>query len=176
MIWTEVEAKIKIENPIVWRERIKEIADFKKVQNKKDNYYALSKKDHKMVRVREIDRITQINFKRPISYKNGIHAKTEIEFETPNRKIIELLNEFGFKKFITKSKITELYSHKKYKNINIEINNVKKLGWFLEIEGLCKKSQVGKTRKKIEKILKILKVKKSQVEKKGYTTQLKELE
>jgi len=173
MSWIEVETKIKIKNPKEARKRIKKIAKFVRIENKRDEYYSLEKKGYpkKSLRVRNKGKIREVNFKQWISYKDGIHAKRESEFNVSDLKdFFGLIKDFGFKKWLTKSKKTELYITKD--GINIELNKVKKLGWFIEVEILCKESEIKKSRDRITKIMNNLRYKREETEKKGYTKML----
>ena len=126
----EVESKIKVNNPREARKKIRRIARFVKIERKIDDYYSLGKDVYpkKSLRVRDKGRKVEVNFKQWISYVRGIHAKRESEFEVSDLKnFFRLLKDFGFKKWIRKEKITELYRTRN--GINIELNYVKRLGW-----------------------------------------------
>ena len=56
--------------------------------------------------------------------------------------------------------------------MGIEINNVKHLGYFMEIEYLCHKSELEKARKRIREVLKELGIKQEQINNTGYTKML----
>jgi len=176
MSWIEVESKIKVDNPESARKRIKRIAKFVKNESKIDDYYSLEKRKYpkKSLRVRDKGKRRPVNFKQWRSYKNGVWAKKEVEFEVSDlRNFFDLLDDFGFKKWLRKEKKTELYKTKD--GIMIELNYVKKLGWFIEIEILCKEKDVVNARRRIVKVMDRLGVKKQDVEKRGYTDQLWDL-
>lgn len=170
----EVEAKVRMPDSSDYRSKIKSLAKFIKKENKIDDYYTLQSLlsyPKKSLRVRKKGNIYEINFKQRISYKNGIHAKNEHEFTLKNiSPFIALITDFGFKHWLRKEKTTELYNIEK--NFNIEINNVKNLGWFLEVEYLCNKDQINNARKRVLEILKKLNVKKKDIVKEGYTKML----
>jgi predicted adenylyl cyclase CyaB len=69
-----------------------------------------------------------------------------------------------------KEKKTELYRTKD--GVNIELNYIRNLGWFIEIEILCLKKDVIKSRKKILELREILNIKEREIERKGYTKEL----
>jgi len=170
MSWVEVESKIRVDDVKHAREQIKRIAKFVKHEKKVDDYYSLEKGKYpkKSLRVRDKGKKMEVNFKQWRSFRQGIWAKKEVEFEVSDlRNFFDLLDDFGFKKWMRKEKKTELYRTKD--GINIELNFVKKLGWFIEIEVLCKEKDVVKTRKRIHKIMNKIGVKKKFIEKKGYT-------
>ena len=170
MSWVEVESKIRVDNVKHARAEIKKIAKFVKRESKIDDYYSLEKNKYpkKSLRVRDKGNKREVNFKQWRSFKNGIWAKKEVEFEVSDlRNFFDLLDDFGFHKWMSKEKKTELYCTKD--GISIELNYVKKLGWFIEIEILCKPKDVQNARKRIHKIMNKLGVKKKFIEKKGYT-------
>ena len=163
----EVESKIKIKNFDEARKKIRKIAKFIKLEKKIDDYYSLryNKYPKKSLRVRDKGKKREVNFKQRLNYKNGIWAKKEVEFEVSDLKgFYELLEDFGFKKWLRKEKITELY--RTNDEVSIELNYVKNLGWFIEIEN---------ARRKIAKVRNLLGMKRNEIEKKGYTRALWEL-
>ena len=167
----EVEAKIKIQNPEEFREKISKIAKLIKKEKKIDDYYTLeSLKEYpkKSLRVRKTNHNYKINFKQHLSFINGVHAKNEQEFTTSDIKnFLSLIKDFGFRKWLTKVKHSESYEITK--NFHIEINNVKKLGWFVEVEYLAKQSEIAKVRSEILKVMKQLTLNKKPIIKDGYT-------
>ena len=177
MSWMEVETKAKIENVKVIKEKIKSFAKFLKKTRKEDVYFTFKNIEgypKERFRVRKEGKKYTLNFKlgHQGHKKTNVLAKEEFEFYVNDIKTFTaFLQEFGFKPFVQKVKHSEIYT---YGNVNIEINNVKHLGWFLEVEVLCKKSQVQEAKKKIDKVLKLLSIKKSQIENTGYTKMLYE--
>ena len=168
----EVESKIKILNPEEFRKRIAKIARFKEKEKKIDSYYTLERNKfrypQKSLRVRKINHSYQINFKQKLSYLKGIYAKDEHEFEfTDIDNFITLIKNFGFRIWLIKEKYSEVYEIKK--NFHIELNNVKNLGWFIEIEYLTDKKNIQKARKEIQETIKKLSLEKEKVIKEGYT-------
>jgi adenylate cyclase class IV len=147
MSWIEVESKVRVRNVKDARRRIKKIAKFVEVENKIDDYYSLSEGVYpkKSIRVRDKGQKREVNFKERMFFKDGIWAKKEVEL------------------------------YRTREGVNIELNFVKKLGWFIEIEVLCKKKDIGKAMRKIGKVRERLGVKRAQIEKSGYTRFLWEL-
>ncbi|OIO81351.1 hypothetical protein AUJ84_01410 [Candidatus Pacearchaeota archaeon CG1_02_32_132] len=173
MSWIEVEAKIKVSNPDSVRDKIKRIAKYVGKEKKVDRYFSLNRNayPHKSIRVRDRGKKVEVNFKQWLSYKKGVHAKKEVEFEVSDLPgFFDLLNDFGFKQWMHKEKETELYKTKD--GTHIELNKVKDLGWFIEIEILCKLDEVNKSRGKIIETIQRLGLKKSEIERKGYTKML----
>ncbi len=170
MSWIEVESKVNVKNLSEARKNIKKIAKFVRIEKKVDDYYSLERGHYpkKSLRLRKKGNNVEVNFKRAISYKKGVWAKEEVEFHVSDiNNFFNLLQNFGFEKWLRKEKRTELYKTKD--GVSIELNNVKNLGWFIEIEILCDSNNVKDARKRVKEIMKKLSVKKRTLEKKGYT-------
>lgn len=182
MVWLEVETKVQLKNSEVaaLRKKIKKIANFKKKSKKVDDYFAVQKNGYpkKAFRFRTVKDSTEVTFKRWLRqyWTKEIVVKQEFEFTLKNRKnknaLIELFEDFGFKEWIRKIKRNETYQHKKNKKISIEINHVKHLGYFMEIEYLCEKREMKKAIKAIKNTLNELGIKSSQINNTGYTKML----
>jgi len=170
----EVEAKIRISNPAIFRTKIRKIARFANRERKIDDYYTLENLKRypmKSLRIRKIRDIYEVNFKERLSYLKGIHAKNEREFILSDvEPFLDLIRYFGFKKWLRKEKLSETYEINK--NFHIEVNYVKNLGWFLEVEYLCEKKDINMARKKVLEIIEQLDIRKEQIEKTGYTKML----
>tara|TARA_Y100000310_G_C20571178_1_gene758111 strand:+ start:396 stop:938 length:543 start_codon:yes stop_codon:yes gene_type:complete len=172
----EVESKIKISNPSEFRKKLSKLYKFKSRQKKIDDYYTLGGRENyakRSLRVRHTGKgIYVVNFKQRISYLSGVHAKNEEEFQvTDIQHFIDLIKDFGFKKWLTKEKHSEIYRIRK--DLTIELNQVKSLGWFAEIEYLVpNKSQIPKARKVILDVMKQLDIPKKDVIESGYTKML----
>lgn len=167
----EVEAKVKVGNLEGLRDRIKKIARFARREKKVDDYYTLESRGRypkKSLRVRRKKNYHEVNFKQWLSYKKGVYAKKEVEFKVSDLPgFYELLEDFGFRRWLRKVKDTELYKIKD--NFHIELNYVKNLGWFMEIEYLCRENEIGKARHEVLNVLKKLGVGRKNIVKKGYT-------
>lgn len=178
MSWVEVESKVKVRDAKEARKRIKRLARFVKVEEKFDDYYSMHHGNYpkKSLRIRDRGKKREVNFKQWLSFSDGIWAKKEVEFEVSDlRNFFDLLDDFGFKKWMRKEKRTELYKTKD--GVNIELNYVKRLGWYIEIEVLCRKDRknISRAQKKVADVRRKLGVKKQYIVKKGYTKQLWEL-
>ena len=169
----EVEAKVKVLNLNETRKKIESVAKLTSRERKTDDYYTLEKDRYpkKSLRIRKTKDKYQVNFKEKLSYVKGVHAKKETEFEIKEiTDFLNLIKDFGFRKWLTKEKHSEIYEI--HKNFHIELNNVKHLGWFLEIEYLATPNEIKKAREEILKLMKKLNIKESQIEKSGYTKML----
>jgi len=181
MVWLEVETKIRIKDVAKLRKKIQKIAKLEKKEKRSDDYFALKRKirghgyPKKAFRIRHSGGKSVINFKKRL-YKywdDHIVVKEEFEFETKNPDdFLALMFDLGFKQWMKKFKVSESYLHKKDKRIIIEINHVKHLGYFMEIEYLCQPSEIKKAKKKIMNVLKELEISKEQVHNEGYTKML----
>ena len=172
----EVEAKVLIKNPGRERKKILKLAKYVGREKKKDDYYTLQNKGYakKSLRVRRVKGKAEVNFKQKLSYVKGVHAKNETEFSVSDIKgFVKLIKDFGYRKWLTKEKETHLFEIKK--NFHVELNKVKRLGWFLEVEYLCKEKEVEKARREVLRVMSELGVKKSEIVKSGYTKMLWDL-
>ena len=169
----EVEAKIKISNPVKFRKKVKNLAKYKGTKKKSDIYYThekINKYTNRRIRIRKIKNRYEINIKKDLSYKKNIHAKKEVELILNKKQFVsfkEIIENQGYKPWIKKEKTTETYQIKK--NFNIELNNVKSLGWFAEIEYLSTPGSVAKARSEVSSVLKKLGIDKKKIIKSGYT-------
>jgi predicted adenylyl cyclase CyaB len=179
MSWLEVETKAKIKDINSLRDKIRQIATFIKKEIKKDRYFALHTRGYpkKAFRIRESGKEYKINFKKWLKnlYSKDIVVKEEFEFKINKEHLpnfLALFQDLGFRDWINKTKVSEKYIYKKDKKASIEINNVSRLGSWLEIEYLCQKNEVEKAKKVIREILKLLDIKQSQIDNTGYTKML----
>ena len=170
----EVEAKVKINNGNIKaiKSKISKISYFLKKEKKIDNYYTLSSLDKypkKSLRIRKRSGFYEVNFKKSLSYKKNVHAKKEVEFRVSDiNHFLALISDFGFKKWLTKIKISYIYKIKP--NLHIELNYLKNLGWFIEVEYLVsKKLQIPKARFQVSLVLKELGFIQKEIIEDGYT-------
>lgn len=183
-MWLEIETKAKLKDSEVknLRNEIKKIANLEKTLVKKDEYFSIQKNQKsyptKTFRIRTTKKGFEINFKRWLKkyWTKDIVVKQEFEFSIKRKEelgsLLELFKDLGFKKWIQKIKYNETYQHKKDKRISIEINKVKDLGFFLEIEYLAKPSEIKKAKQKIMQVLNELKINQEQIDNTGYTKML----
>lgn len=173
MTWVEVETKIRVKDVDDARKRIKKIAEYVKKEKKVDDYYSLEYFDYpeKSLRIRDRGKVMEVNFKQKKGYVDGVHAKHEVQFNVSDVEgFFDLIKDFGFRKWLHKEKTTELYKTKN--GVHIELNEVDKLGWFIEIEILCPKNEVVEARKKVIKVRERLGYTKKDSEIRGYTKDL----
>jgi|TARA_B100002003_G_scaffold251047_1_gene292806 predicted adenylyl cyclase CyaB len=182
MVWLEVETKVAIPKDEVssLRDKIKQIARFKKEGKKSDDYFAIQKKGYpkKAFRIRKMKDTYEVTFKKWIKnyWTKQVVVKQEFEFKLKGKEevnnLLALFKDLGFTEWVKKTKYNETYSYKKDKRLNIEINNVKHLGYFMEIEYLATKSEIKTARNKIIKVLKELEIPNNWIDNTGYTKML----
>ncbi len=170
----EVEAKIRISDVEDCRRRVLGLARYVGKERKIDDYYtleSLSKYPKRSLRIRRMGKNYVVNFKQRVSYKNGVHAKKEVEFRVSDiAGFLALIDNFGFRKWLRKKKVSEIYEVGK--NFHIEINNVRGLGWFVEVEYLSSLEGVRKARRRVFEVIKKLGASKKDIVKDGYTKML----
>jgi len=185
MVWLEVETKIKLrkdEVPVL-REKILKIAKFVKKGRKGDDYFAIrrfrkKKYPKKAFRIRATKDEFEVNFKKWLKkyWTNDIVVKQEFEFKLKGKEevadLLALFRDLGFREWMKKIKDNETYAYKKDKRLEIEINKVKHLGYFIEMQYLCQPRELEKARKKIREVLKELGIKQEQINNTGYTRML----
>lgn len=104
---------------------------FIKEEIKTDIYYSNLKK---IIRIRKLNTLEKIvTFKKKIiNSNNTIEINKEVEFKIDNiNNFLILMRELKFKKLYKKIKKSLIYQ---INNLNVEINEIKNLGFFLEIE------------------------------------------
>ncbi len=171
----EVEAKARIKNPEKYKKMALEIGRYCGKENKKDDYYTLEDLGHypeKSLRIRKRRGFFEVNFKQKIHFAKGVHAKYENEFKLSKiDDFLALVNDFGFRKWLKKEKISYIYEINK--NFHIELNKIKNLGWFLEVEYLCSKEKdISKASKSVLGVMKKFGIGRKEIIGKGYTKML----
>lgn len=180
MAWLEVETKIRVHNPKEMRKRILKIARFIEKKKKGDDYFAINIKGYpkKAFRVRKKGDKFEVNFKKWLRkyWCNDIVVKREFEFHLQGREHVEdllaLFRDLGFEEWMKKIKISEVYIYKKNKRLEIELNKVKHLGYFIEMEYLCQPHELEIARKVMRRALKELGIKQEDIDNTGYTRML----
>lgn len=182
MVWLEVETKVKLRDDQIpdLRKRIKKIAKYKKGGTKKDDYFAIQKNGYpkKAFRIRAMKDTFEVCFKKWITdlWTPEVVVKQEFEFTLEGKDevkdLLSLFKDLGFKEWVKKIKKNETYSYNKNKKLSIELNHVKHLGWFMEMEYLCKRSEAKKAIRLITSVLKELDIDFNQIDNTGYTRML----
>lgn len=137
----EIEIKAWAKNPTLTEKHISEFAKFIGQTEKKDTYWH---NEIMKLRVRqETGKPAIVNFKEKEITKNGLEVNTEKEFSlgqiedtNPIELFESILKMNHFSIFSTKHKITKSWTFDtdNFFNVLIELSEVKKLGYFIEIE------------------------------------------
>jgi adenylate cyclase, class 2 len=185
MVWLEVETKIILDDSQVkpLRDKIKKVAKFVKKGRKVDDYFARRRKikrfyPKRAFRIRATKDEFEVNFKKWMKkfWTKDIVVKQEFEFKLKGKDEVEdllaLFRDLGFREWVQKTKWNETYSYNKDPNLSIEINKVKHLGWFIEMEYLCQPKDLDKARAMIREALKVLGIPQEQIDNTGYTKML----
>ncbi|WPM05620.1 class IV adenylate cyclase [Borreliella sinica] len=124
---------------------------FIKEEIKTDIYYSNQKK---IIRIRKLNTLEKIvTFKKKIlDKKKSIEINKEMEFKIDNvNNFLILIKELKFKKLYKKIKKSLIYQTN---NLNVEINEIKNLGFFLEIEKIINnQNEIDLAKKEIENII-----------------------
>ncbi|WNY64330.1 class IV adenylate cyclase [Borreliella americana] len=129
---------------------------FIKEEIKTDIYYSNQKK---IIRIRKLNTLEKIvTFKKKIldnnnnNNNNNIEINKEIEFKIDSiNNFLILIKELKFKKLYKKIKKSLIYQAN---NLNIEINEIKNLGFFLEIEKIINnQNDIDLAKKEIDNII-----------------------
>ena len=170
----EIEAKVPLKRPDVKRLKgeLPKIAVKKGSVIKKDFYFFAHPKKAFFLRIREKNKKPFLNMKSK-KREQGIEINQEIKLHLiSSSKFHALLKKIGIPLTTTKDKIGEIF---KKGNMQIELNFVKGLGYFLEIETIVKsKSEIPKAKKALRDLFKKLGFSPKDFEKKYYLELLEE--
>ena len=168
----EVEAKVALTPSDFKRlkETVSKIGKFTGESLKKDTYYGDTKIIHMRTRDEEGGVVFCLKNKTLI---DGVEANTEMEWEIANKKKWEkILSKSGIRPSVKKVKKTEAYD---YKGFHIELNHIRTLGYFLEIEKIVnKKENIPKAKQELIDLFKQLGYSQKDFEKKYYLELLAE--
>lgn len=153
----EIEIKFKVSNlNNIKNKLLSKGCIFSEELNQKDTVFVpnindtSNGKDKIFIRIRSVNKKVELNLKKQSS---KLMQSKEIEFETSDfNKVYDFLDTIGFDEWVTveKKRVTT-----KYKDYNICIDDVKRLGSFIEIEVLTKEE--NKTKHYEQEILNIAK-------------------
>ncbi|AHE63032.1 class IV adenylate cyclase [Borrelia parkeri] len=136
---------------------------FIKEEIKDDTYYCNTEK---IIRIRKFNTSEEIVTFKIKSLENDIEINKEIEFKVDQiNNFISFLEEINFKFLYKKIKKSLIY---KKENLNIEINEIENLGFFLEIEKIIyDKNELSLAKTEIYETIKEFKLQ-NNIEKKPY--------
>jgi len=170
----EVEAKVFLNQEKIKYKNILKFLEknYQKISEtqKKDYYFKNILKQK--IRVRETEEKIIVTHKNK-TLKNKIEVNQESEFEIKDKSaFFKFLKKLNFILFAQKNKKTYAFKHN---NFTIELNYVKNLGWFLEIEKLCShKKNLNQEFVLLEKEFEVFGFSKKDFEPKKYLELLKE--
>jgi len=163
MIWfamnEEVEIQVALKNPEYVEKRLREIAEFIKSKDQKDEYFTPKHEDFYDMRIPiEYLRVRYEEGKNELDYnfihlnEDGSILKTdEYEVNIENPEMMSLI----LKKLDMELKVT-VTKHRKtfhYKDFEILLDYIEELGYFLEIEAKKHLDSLEETRKKCYDLL-----------------------
>ena len=175
----EIELKAHVPNPDEVRQALNSFAEYKGQTFKRDKYYKIpsekSEKGYEKFRVRIENGASYLTYKTKTKVKNPdgsfMEVNSESECKIDNFETIEkLFTSLGAQVSFEKTKDVEhwyYFSHKQ--NIHIELCDVCKLGYFIEIEVMSDKNDdntVNKIREQELDILDKCKIGRDQIESK----------
>ena len=170
----EIESKFPLENSKETIERLNEISKQIKEDYQKDIYFIPKHRDFiKQNPVSEWLRLREGKNKFSINYKKWHNTKEDTtiscdEFETeitnPNN-LKKILNALDFKEIITVEKLRKIWI---YKDTEIAIDEVKNLGFFIEIEANKEFNNLQEAEEYLYSILKELDIKTGMQDFEGY--------
>ncbi len=168
----EVEAKAWLDHPSVVERLIRKIARFEKMEEKTDYYFTQSSPQHfpnDDCRLRIIGETAKLSFKnRRMVGKTEINEEYELSLNNP-LNLFRFLNRSGFRMFAIKHKKSKVYRQRNRPNAHLEINQVKNLGNFLEVEILGKtRADESSAMREIKKLFYALKIPEEKIEPRKY--------
>jgi adenylate cyclase, class 2 len=155
----EVEIQVVLKNPEYVEKRLKEIAQFIKAKNQKDEYFIPKHEDFfelaipvEYLRVRHEDGKNELNYNFLHLNADGSLLKTdEYEVKVGNPEMMSLI----LKKLDMENKVT-VTKHRKtfqYKDFEVLLDYIEELGYFLEIEAKKHFGSIEETKKKCYELL-----------------------
>jgi len=173
----EIEIKIKVDETLFYKlnEKLKTIANFIKTSSQQDEYFTPAHRNFlepkfpgEWLSIRSRNNKVILNYKHfyPENAKVFTHSdeyETKIENSEQLNKIFSVLN---LKKLITVDKKRTIYIYED--KFEIVLDQVKELGYFIEIEAIKDLGTVKDTRKKLFELAKELELNISKVDIKGY--------
>jgi len=175
----EVELKAWVDEPEKVRRRVARLARFERELREHDLYFTFADTRGYQVqrfRLRTIRGKNMVTVKIPSGSRKGVEANREFEFEISDPAAFKVFcREFGFRVLIEKHKQVRRYYYRPPKKlfarpVTIDLNQVRHLGNFIEIETLVdSQNQIPKASKFLQSLLDILGVPRSKIEPTAYT-------
>ncbi|MFH1642061.1 MAG: class IV adenylate cyclase [Nanoarchaeota archaeon] len=162
----QVQIKTRVDDFLAVRKKIEEIADFVSEEDKIDYYFQGSFKfDRTELRLRKKKEEKKVTLKINYFDKN-IEKNEEYAFCVDNASdFIALLENVGIKVAAMKHKKSYFFD---CKGIQVQLVNVKELGYFLEIEKKCNEKEKEQTKMEIMDLSQKLGLDPTLIEQKNY--------
>ena len=149
----EIEAKVWIKDQKKWQALLSQIAEdaiFKEELTKNDTYFSKQNNNKIIFRLRKTGTNKCCVTVKEKTITNGIEKSLEHCFEIDNEEaFLYFCKATGLKAVLQKTKHSKIYQQN---SLNIELNTIKNLGNFLEIERICKsKTEIKQAEKTIKK-------------------------
>lgn len=162
----EVEAKVPITRGeySALRARLRKEGKYLGKKRSEDTYYNGPTEETVRIRKRGAKQSFDIKYRNTVK---SIEQNIELEWDIKNLSTWQsLLKKLNIKPRIKKTKKTELY---KYKGFHVELNEVRPLGYYLEIEKVIKdETKASSAKKDLIKVFKDLGYRQSDFEPKRY--------
>lgn len=164
----EIEIRAKIQSGKIIENKIKKIPDFKFSGNilQDDQYFKhkMDKNRKLVIRIRKTAKKNILTFKAKANGKDTAWSDLDIVIKEPE-KLKTILLHTGYEKVVRIKKNRKSYN---YKKMEVNIDHIVNLGYFIEIEGRGSKNQRKLIEKKILKIFENLQINKKDIIYEGY--------
>jgi len=171
----EIELKVWVDDPQALEASLEEIALFVAAYDKKDSYFTFPGENNgtaRTLRLRREGEVVTVTMKEK-RVVEGIEQNVEEEFTVSSfDKMKQILEALGCRCYIEKRK-----KGKKFRagELNLELSEVEKLGWFLEIEKMEEKDDpeiIARARDEIRSMLRKVGIEEDKIEPRYYTEML----
>ena len=166
----ELKLKIKVEDLLEVRERVRQTAKFIEKTNFIDTFFSKSDKKIYQLRVRSTKtrRVTSLKL---FLKSNKVQKNAIYDFEANPNDFIEFLETIGFKPCLLLRKVSEIYQ---YKEVTIELTQIERMGNFAELIILSDEKREKEDEKKLFELSKLLGLDKKTEDLRYYTEIAKE--
>jgi adenylate cyclase, class 2 len=175
----EVEIKAWVDNRSELKKKVEKIAGLREELVEQDLYFTFANTkgyQKQRFRLRQVGGKSIVTVKIPGVSDLGVEANREFEFEVSDPEAFKVFcKEFAMRVLIEKHKKVKSYTFKPGQNefpfpVTIELNSVRDLGDFIELETLVEKDEmVGRAAAFLRSLLDRLSVPRSKIEPRAYT-------
>lgn len=170
----EVECKAWIKDKRALLQAISARGRFLRHEEKEDLYFGHKRGQRIVFRLRSVNGKDLITIKKK-RISQGMEVNRELEFAIPNREeFLQFMGYLGYLPLQKKQKSTDLFE---VDGLSVEVNTLKGLGEFLEIELVCEhREEVPAARERIFELFASLGIARSDLEERSYRHLLDEKE